>query len=138
MTMIKLENGDYINTGNVARIYTVNCMDLIGDRGFHDEIRASFGSTSTEITPADRDRIVEAMGVLAPADADYDIHTDSDGNQYQLLTGRELIAGLADDAMQDEVLKDSYAFVGDIVPSRKYKAYLDDNAGALSGEWEEV
>ena len=61
MTMIKLENGDYINTGNVARIYTVNCMDLIGDRGFHDEIRASFGSTSTEITPADRDRIVEAM-----------------------------------------------------------------------------
>lgn len=61
MTMIKLENGDYINTGNVTRIYTVNCMDLIGDRGFHDEIRASFGSTSTEITPADRDRIVEAM-----------------------------------------------------------------------------
>lgn len=70
--------------------------------------------------------------------ADAAIHTDPDGNQYQLMTGRELIAGLADDAMQDEQLKDSYAFVGGIVPSRKYKAYLDDNSGALSGEWEEV
>ncbi|WP_203663503.1 hypothetical protein [Lacticaseibacillus sp. 53-4] len=69
---------------------------------------------------------------------DYDIHTGLDGDRYQLLTGRELIAGLADDAMQDEQLKDSYAFVGGIVPNRKYKAYLDDNAGALSGEWEEV
>lgn len=69
---------------------------------------------------------------------DYDIHTDLNGDRYQLLTGRELIAGLADDAMQDEQLKDSYAFIGGIVPSRKYKAYLDDNTGALSGEWEEV
>lgn len=138
MTLIKLDSGDYINTGNVTRIYTVNCMDLIGDRGFHDEIRASFGSTSTEITPADRDRIVEAMGVIAPADADYDIHTDSDGNQYQLLTGRELIAGLADDAMQDEPIGDSYPNISEIIPDVQYKAYLDGNAGGLNGEWEEV
>lgn len=127
MTMIKLENGDYINTEAVEII-----------RGGDNPYIGLRSNNSFDITPADRDRIVEAMGSLTPADADYDIHTDSDGNQYQLLTGRELIAGLADDAMQDEVLKDSYAFVGDIVPSRKYKAYLNDNAGALSGEWEEV
>lgn len=125
MTMIKLDSGDYINTEAVEVI-----------KGGDNPYIGLRSNNSFDITLADRDRIVEAMGVLAPADADYDIHTDSDGNQYQLLTGRELIAGLADDAMQDEVLKDSYAFVGDIVPSRKYKAYLDDNAGALSGEWE--
>lgn len=117
--LIKLDSGDYINTEAVEII-----------RGGDNPYIGLRSNNSFDITPADRDRIVEAMGVLAPA--------DSDGNQYQLLTGRELIAGLADDAMQDEVLKDSYAFVGDIVPSRKYKAYFDDNAGALSGEWEEV
>ncbi|WP_125703727.1 hypothetical protein [Lacticaseibacillus daqingensis] len=77
----------------------------------------------------------------AAADAprpDYDIHTDLDGDQYQLLTGRELIAGLADDAMQDEQLGNSYRNVLAIVPNRKYKAYLDSNAGSLNGEWEEV
>ena len=68
MTLVKIDSGDYINTGNVTRIYTVNCIYLIGDRGFHDEIRASFGSTSTEITPADRDRIVEAMNEPTVAD----------------------------------------------------------------------
>ncbi|WP_204119943.1 hypothetical protein, partial [Lacticaseibacillus suilingensis] len=39
---------------------------------------------------------------------DYDIHTDLDGDRYQIMTGRELIAGLADDAMQDEQLGNSY------------------------------
>ncbi|WP_338217114.1 hypothetical protein [Lacticaseibacillus salsurivasis] len=84
MTMIKLENGDYINTGNVTRIYTVNCMDLIGDRGFHDEIRASFGSTSTEITPADRDRIVEAMGGKPSGEYGEAIRWNVAGNPYEM------------------------------------------------------
>ena len=66
------------------------------------------------------------------------IHTDSDGSQYQLMTGRELIAGLAEDAMQDEQLGNSYCNALAIVPGQKYKAYLDGNAGALNGEWEEV
>lgn len=69
---------------------------------------------------------------------DYDIHTELNGDRYQIMTGRELIAGLADDAMQDEQLGNSYCNALAIVPGRKYKAYLDGNAGALSGEWEEV
>ena len=69
---------------------------------------------------------------------DYDIHTDLNGDRYQLLTGRELIAGLAEDAMQDEQLGSSYRNALAIVPSRKYRAYLDGNAGGLNGQWEEV
>ncbi|WP_338214954.1 hypothetical protein [Lacticaseibacillus salsurivasis] len=69
---------------------------------------------------------------------DYDIHTDIDGDRYQLMTGREFIAALADDAMQDEPIGDSYPDISEIIPDVQYKAYLDGNAGALSGEWEEV
>ncbi|MFD1441212.1 hypothetical protein [Lacticaseibacillus hegangensis] len=68
--------------------------------------------------------------------ADAAIHTDPDGNQYQLMTGRELIAGLADDAMQDEPLGESYGAVDTIVPGKRYRAYLDAGGSALSGEWE--
>ena len=69
---------------------------------------------------------------------DYDIHTDLDGDRYQLMTGREFIAALTDDAMQDEPIGISYPDISEIIPYVHYKAYLDCNAEGLSGKWEEV
>lgn len=125
MTLIKLDSGNYINT-EAVEVIEGGDNPYIGLRS----------NNSFDITPADRDRIVEAMG--GHASMNDAIHTDSDGSQYQLLTGRELIAGLADDSMQDEQLGNSYCNALAIVPGHKYKAYLDGNAGGLNGEWEEV
>ena len=125
--MIKLDRGNYINTEAVEVIE--------GGDNPYIELRSknSFG-----ITPADRDYIVEAMDGNAPANADYDIHTDLNGDRYQLLTGREFIAALTDDAMQDEPIGISYPDISEIIPDAHYKAYLDCNAEGLSGKWEEV
>lgn len=62
-------------------------------------------------------------------------HIDDCGDGYQVMTGRELIGNLADDAMGEEPFGESYDASG-IVPMRQYRAYITD--GSLNGEWEEV
>lgn len=131
--LIKLDSGDYINTEYVIKTMT-DTAGSVGEKG--GQLVYLVDTGYSRITESDRDRIVEAMG--GHASTNDAIHTDSGGYQYQLMTGRELIAGLADDAMQDEQLGNSYCNVLAIVPGHKYKAYLDGNAGGLNGEWEEA
>lgn len=100
-----------------------------------DQIDAAWNHSNTISDDELRARYAAATDAPHP---DYDIHTDLDGDRYQLMTGREFIAALADDAMQDEIIGDSYPDISEIIPDVQYKAYLDGNAGALNGEWEEV
>ena len=116
MTLIKLDSGDYINL-DVVEVIAEKYVSFIGDG-------------LTYITPTERNRIVEAM---TPSRPDYGIKTDSNGREYQVMTGTELISGLTDDAIRDEPLTASYIGIGNIVPGAKYRVLIED--GSLSNEW---
>jgi hypothetical protein len=121
--LIKLESGDYINT---------EAVEVIKDgEPAYVGLRSN---NSIDITPADRDRIVKAMG--GKVESSSEVLTDKGGAKYQVMTGRELIASLADDAMQDEPLHESIQGVDYIVPGWTYRAYL--YGSSFSGYWEKT
>lgn len=63
MTLVKLDNGDYINTAYVVRIHTISTeIGLWLNDGTQD-----WDEQEGTITPNDRDRIVEAMTNQLPA-----------------------------------------------------------------------
>lgn len=124
MAMIKLDNGDYINTEAVDSIKSgddpylvMRCGDVIS------------------ITPADRDRILAAMDRTDFADNPLD-NINEFGNGYQTMRGYALIKNLADDAMRDEPISASYPRISEIVPDKLYRAEVE--ASNMTGEFEEA
>ena len=69
MTLVKLDSGDYINTTYVIKTMT----DTAGSVGKKNgQLVYLLDTGYSRITPADRDRIVKAMGGDMDDDPDYD------------------------------------------------------------------
>jgi len=73
--LIKLESGDYINTDGLTVLYK-----LVDSDGY----RAYCGVNQVDVTPADRDRLVEAMGEKTSGEYGEVIRWNIAGNPYEI------------------------------------------------------